>query len=152
VLQGLGYRFSCQPLDVPQAVEKVQREGDAARDGQRGLRRRLAKALAAGLLGHGTDPCVAFIEEGDVPLLRNVAQQLCSQPAQVALLAAPQENDWVVVMTRGKASSFDCGGLMKRLVTATGGQGGGRQDRAEGRLPQKGSWPALVKKHLVETE
>jgi alanyl-tRNA synthetase len=46
---------------------------------------------------------------------------------------------------RAAGSSLDCGALWKQLAARAGGRGGGRADRAEGRLATPlADWAALV--------
>jgi hypothetical protein len=46
----------------------------------------------------------------------------------------PQKPDRCVVVQRGAASTFDCGAWLKDLCAKRGGRGGGRPERAEGRV------------------
>jgi alanyl-tRNA synthetase len=73
----------------------------------------------------------------DAGLLRALAGRLAARPDVVAFCGAKVDGaaaDWTVVVQRGAASSFDCGAWFKRAVAACGGRGGGRAERAEGRL------------------
>jgi alanyl-tRNA synthetase len=46
---------------------------------------------------------------------------------------------------RAEGSSLDCGALWKRLVAKAQGRGGGRAERAEGRLTSEiPDWPGFV--------
>jgi len=55
------------------------------------------------------------------------------------------ETGTTVVLMRAAASSLDCGALWKQLAGKLGGRGGGRADRAEGRLAAPVTdWPALI--------
>jgi alanyl-tRNA synthetase len=50
-----------------------------------------------------------------------------------------------VVLMRAPGSSIDCAAVWKQLAAQLGGRGGGRADRAEGRLTQAVSdWAATV--------
>jgi alanyl-tRNA synthetase len=49
-----------------------------------------------------------------------------------------------VLVARGDGAALDCGAFLKRAAAASGGRGGGRPERAEGRLPASADWPALV--------
>ena len=49
-----------------------------------------------------------------------------------------------VLLARADGSPLDCGALLKRLATATGGRGGGKPTHAEGRLPAGTDWPAAI--------
>ena len=56
-----------------------------------------------------------------------------------ALLAAPDEAGTTVVLFRAAGSTLDCGALWKQLAAKLGGRGGGRAERAEGRLASRRS-------------
>jgi alanyl-tRNA synthetase len=49
-----------------------------------------------------------------------------------------------VVLARAPAGTLDCGALLKQLAAAHGGKGGGRPERAEGRLAAGVDWPAAL--------
>ncbi|HEX3481671.1 MAG TPA: alanyl-tRNA editing protein [Kofleriaceae bacterium] len=141
VLRGLAGQFSCGPGEVPAAIDKLRREAEAA-DGQiTELRSRLATAIVAQLAGDG--PAIAALP-GDAELLRSVAARLAAA-GRDAILCAPDDAGATVVMIRAAGSTLDCGGLWKRLAARHGGRGGGRADRADGRLTTVVTdWPAMV--------
>ncbi len=141
VLRGLGTQFSCAPTDVPAAIEKLRRDTEGVRTELTALRGQLANAIIATLPGTGS--VVAAIP-GDPELLRSVGAKLVSA-GRDALLCAPDETGAAVVLFRAAGSSLDCGGLWKQLAAQLGGRGGGRADRAEGRLAASvADWPALI--------
>jgi alanyl-tRNA synthetase len=141
VLRGLGTQFSCAPADVPAAIEKLRRDADAQRTEMTVLRGQLANAIISTLPGDG--PVIAAIP-ADPELLRSVGAKLVTA-GRDALLCAPDETGAAVVLFRAAGSTVDCGALWKQLAAKLGGRGGGRPDRAEGRLATPVSdWPALV--------
>jgi alanyl-tRNA synthetase len=50
------------------------------------------------------------------------------------------------VIARTAGSGLDCGTLLGAIAKRSGGRGGGRPERAEGRIPTEAAvdWPALV--------
>jgi alanyl-tRNA synthetase len=96
------------------------------------------------LTAHPPDPTgvtriVLVRQRDDVPMLRTLAGRLCARPDVVAFCASPDERndgDWSVVVQRGAGVSFDCGAWLKSVAARHGGRGGGRPERAEGRLPR----------------
>jgi alanyl-tRNA synthetase len=68
-------------------------------------------------------------------MLRALAGRLASRPDVVAFCAARESTEWIVVVQRGASARFDCGAWVKDAAGAHGGRGGGRPERAEGRLP-----------------
>ncbi len=74
VLRGLATQFSCGPAEVPQAIDKLRRDADAAGAELTALRGRLAGTIARELLtgaAGATGPIVASLP-GDAELLRGV--------------------------------------------------------------------------------
>ncbi|MFT3772049.1 MAG: alanyl-tRNA editing protein [Minicystis sp.] len=146
VLRDLGKGLTCGPLDVPAAVAKLERELDEARATLGRVRGRLADAMATSLAAEAaaSGRAVAVIDDAGPDLLRALATRITASPAAVALLAGRAEGGLVVLVARGAASTFDCGAFLKRAAAQAGGRGGGRPERAEGRLPEGADWPALV--------
>lgn len=152
VLRGLATQFSCGPAEVPQAIDKLRRDAEAWGAELTALRGRLAGMLARELLaGPATagptagpaGPIVASLP-GDAELLRGVGAKLIAA-GRDAVLCAPDADGSTIVLLRAPGSALDCGALWKRLAAEVGGRGGGRADRAEGRLARPiDDWPALV--------
>ncbi len=141
VLRGLASQFSCGPAEVPAAVDKLRRDVEVAGSELTQLRSRLATAVIAQLPGTGT---VIAAVPGDAELLRSVAAKLAGA-GRDAFLCAPDDGGATVVMMRASGSTIDCGALWKQLAAKLGGRGGGRADRAEGRLTTAiTDWPQAV--------
>lgn len=130
VLRQLATRFSCAPTEVPTAIDKLARDTEASTAEVTALRGRLAGVVASSFPGEGA---VIAVLPGDPELLRGVAAKLVAA-GRDALLAAPDESGTTVVLHRATGSSLDCGALWKKLAAGFGGRGGGRAERAEGRL------------------
>jgi len=145
VLRQLATRFSCGPGEVPAAIDKLARDVEGASSEVTALRGRLATAIASSFGGTGA---VIAALPGDAELLRTVAAKLTAA-GRDALLAAPDDSGTTVVLFRASGSTLDCGALWKKLAAVSGGRGGGRADRAEGRLAAPiADWPAAVRDHL----
>ena len=91
----------------------------------------------------GEDVVVAAFEDADATFLKVVAERLTRGP-RAALLAAPGDAGTFVMLARGEGSEIDCGALLKAAAQATGGKGGGKPALAQGRLPGRVDWPALL--------
>jgi alanyl-tRNA synthetase len=149
VLRGLAGRFSCGPAEVTAAVDKLSREAEAAGLELGQLRSRLADAIIAQIAQLGSDGPVVAALPVDAELLRSVAAKLAGAGRDAILCAADASGadaaGAIVVMMRAAGSSLDCGALWKRLAARHGGRGGGRADRADGRLPAApADWPATI--------
>lgn len=141
VLRGLAVQFSCGPAEVPLAVDKLRRDAEAAGSELTQLRSRLASTMIAQLPGDG--PVVAALP-ADAELLRSIAAKLAGA-GRDAILCAPDGDGATVVLMRAAGSTLDCSALWKRLAARLGGRGGGRPERAEGKLATAISdWPAAV--------
>jgi alanyl-tRNA synthetase len=152
LLRTLAQELSSGPHDVPAAVEKLRRELHATREALGQARARLAHQAADEIIGtaraEGREMVIAQLEDAPAELLRAVAKRVAEQPRAVAMLAGRDEEGAPVVVARGSASDFDCGNFLKRAAQAAGGRGGGRPERAEGRIPANVDWPALVRSLL----
>jgi alanyl-tRNA synthetase len=142
-LRSLAAGFTCAPAEVAAAVDKLRRDLAGARDALKDGRERLAE-LTANALVVGEGPVVACVP-GDAELLRAIAARVTGA-GRDALLAAASPDGVAVLFARAAGSALDCGKLLGALAKQTGGRGGGRPERAEGRFPAEiaTQWPALV--------
>jgi alanyl-tRNA synthetase len=139
VLRGLATRFSCAPADVPAAIDKLARDADTHSADLTALRGRLAAVVAESFGGTGA---VIAAVPGDGDLVRGVAAKLVAA-GRDALIYAPDSG--TVLLLRAAGSTLDCGALWKQLAAKLGGRGGGRADRADGKLAAPvADWPAVV--------
>ncbi len=61
------------------------------------------------------------------------------------MLSVVDDAGATVVLFRAAGSSLDCSAIWKKLAAAHGGRGGGRADRAEGRLATPiADWAAAI--------
>lgn len=142
-LSSLARDFSCGLHDVPVAVAKLRRELDARTEALGSVRAELARLVAREALAalpaddRGPRAVVVVRAEADVPSLRTIAAELARRTGIVALACGldTSTNDHAVVVERGTVTAFDAGAWLKAAAKAHGGRGGGRAERAEGRLP-----------------
>ncbi|MEO0323461.1 MAG: alanine--tRNA ligase-related protein [Myxococcota bacterium] len=149
-LRGLAARFSCAPEDVPGGVAKLEGKLRESRESLRVAREGWAAALATRLAQTPEDPLVRLLEDLDREALRALASGLTREGGRVVALAAPEGDDLAVVLARGPGASLDCGAVLRALTKELGGGGGGRPERAEGRLPRNGSFEAQLRRALAE--
>jgi len=77
-------------------------------------------------------------------MLRAIAGSLAARADVVALVASldPASGEALLVVQRGASvTSFDCGAWLKSAASAHEGRGGGRPERAEGRIKLTGLGP-----------
>jgi alanyl-tRNA synthetase len=145
VLAELAREMTCGLLDVGSAVGKLRGELKTRMDALSTTRGELVELLAERVLSahppdaSGTTRIVLVRPRDDVPMLRTLAGRLAARPDVVAFCASPDERadgDWSIVVQRGAGVAFDCGAWLKSMASRHGGRGGGRPERAEGRLPR----------------
>lgn len=139
----LAQKLTCGPLDVGNAVAKLQGELKARMDLLGTTRGELLDLLATKILeAHPPDASGTTIVRvarttDDVGMLRALAGKLtAARPDVVAICTSPDEDAELVVVQRGASAKFDCGAWLKEAAQKSGGRGGGRPERAEGRLPK----------------
>jgi alanyl-tRNA synthetase len=141
VLRTLATRFSCAPAEVPTAIDKLARDVDAQQAELTALRGRLATVVAESLSGTGA-AIAALPQFCDAEMMRAVASKLVAA-GRDALLYAPEAG--TVVLMRAPGSTIDCGAVWKQLAAKLGGRGGGKADRADGRLANAvDDWAGVV--------
>ncbi len=151
-LESLAREFTCGPLDVGNAVAKLRADMKLRLDALSAVRGELVAFLAAEAhAAHPPDPSgttrvVVVRTADDIGMLRTLAARIASRPDVVAFCASRSEGerDSMVVVQRGGGTSFDCGAWLKSTAASVGGRGGGRPERAEGKLPEGASLSACV--------
>lgn len=151
-LRELARSLSCGPFDVAASLERLRAElrerSDLLGSARGELTRLLAEATLAAHPPADAGPTrIALAREGDdLAAARALAAALVQRPDVVALVASrPRDGgDWQVVVERGKSAAFDCGAWVKAAAQRHGGRGGGRLERAEGRLPGAADWLAVA--------
>jgi alanyl-tRNA synthetase len=141
ILRGLATQFSCGPAEVPLAIDKLRRDAETSSTEITNLRSRLASLVVDSFAGTG--PVIATIP-GDAELMRSVAAKLVAA-GRDALLCITDEAGTHVLLMRAQGSALDCGALWKQLAAQLGGRGGGRAERAEGRVSTRvPDWAAAI--------
>ncbi len=148
-LAELARGFSCGPLDVRAGVERLRADLQGAQASLGDARARWAELYGQRLVAEAAargEARVACVLEGEpVETLRALGSQVTAAPGVVAMLASRSGEGMQVLVARGEGSAFDCGAWLKRAAAEHGGRGGGRADRAEGRLPATVDWLALTR-------
>ena len=129
--------FSAHIYDVPQQARKSLEEIRSLRKQGEQSREELAEAQAKTLLAeipeqNGRKLIVRTFVERDMNTLKILAQKLTRlAPNVVALLGAtsPQAS---VVFAQSAGQPFDMGSLLREMMAALGGRGGGSKDMAQG--------------------
>ncbi|MBK7396304.1 MAG: alanyl-tRNA editing protein [Myxococcales bacterium] len=142
VLRDLARELTCGVLDVGAAVGKLRSDLRSKTDAFAATRGELLRLVAERVHrerppGAGPTRIVLHREQEDLGGLRSLAAALAARPDVIAFVGArdPEKGDLLVVVERGSGvTEFDCGKWFKERL-ARGARGGGRPERAEGRLP-----------------
>jgi alanyl-tRNA synthetase len=152
-VRALAQRFTCGPADIPAAIDALERSLADAQDQLSRARGRWLRAEAEELVARadadGHTRVIAVVEGADADALRTLAGRVTERPDRAALLAADVGDGLHVVCARGADSDVDCGALLKAARERVGGKGGGKAERAEGRLPAGTDWPSLCAELLA---
>jgi alanyl-tRNA synthetase len=155
LLRTIAHNLSSGPEGVSVAIEKLRRELSAAREALGQVRAQIAQQKAEELISRaradGRRMVVAQLDGATLEVLRAIAQRVTEEPEAVALLAGSADDAAPVVVVRGSRSSFDCGAFLKHAMSTCGGRGGGRPERAEGKLPPGVDW-VLHARPLLESQ
>jgi alanyl-tRNA synthetase len=133
-LRELGRALQTPADGVRAAVDRLRESLDAARGELGRARATLARAIA---MTAPTEAGItrAWIDDGGLELVRAVAAELTREGDRLAIVAGPIEGGVHVVVARGPGSTADARAVLQQIAAATGGRGGGRPERAEGRMP-----------------
>lgn len=142
-LAALAKEFTCGLLDVGNAVTKLRGNLKARSDALSAARGELVELVSQALFqahppaadGDGTR-IVAMRDKDDAGMLRALAGRLSSRADVVAVCLAPdpESGELAIIVQRGASATLDCGKWLKELAARHGGRGGGRPERAEGRV------------------
>jgi alanyl-tRNA synthetase len=143
-LRALARSLVCGVDGVPAGVERLRAELEDARADAGRLRAALARTIAEPLL-RGPDPRIACVlDDGGAELARSVAAELTREGARLAIVGARTSEGVHLVVARGPSSTENAGAIVKAICAAASGKGGGRPERAEGRLPSDADLAAVL--------
>ena len=141
--------YPCAPADLPANISRQREDARAAQKREAGLLEELAELKAIQLLGE-TAPTnsrkfiVQIFPDRNASFVKVLAQKLTKRSSgAVALLASAQEPPALVFACSSDVSA-DVGTLLRELVTAAGGRGGGGKDFAQGGIPDPKQLQALL--------
>jgi alanyl-tRNA synthetase len=136
VLRALARSFTCSTDGVVVAVERLRGELTQAHEESGRLRSLLARRIAGDAADETTaERVVLVLEDGGVELAQKVAAELTKDGIRLAVVAVHVDGGAHLVVARGPASQANAGAIVRAITAAAGGKGGGRPERAEGRIP-----------------
>ena len=128
--------LSVAPEELPAAIERLQTDAKEQRKLVKDLQERLAGFEASSLAAaaehvDGGRQVVQAIDGCDQAGLKAMAAAICANPGfRVALFSTSAPH--IVVLARSKDAAVDCAAVLKTLLAACGGRGGGKPDIAQG--------------------
>lgn len=133
-LATIARQFSASVDDVPALIDRLREEHRTERARRQQLTVELASVEAAALIGAATSGAEGLrrisVMRSNLESLRALAQA-CTEHARVLFVGVAQEEGTIVVAT-SIDSGLDAGALLKPLLAAHGGRGGGSPRLAQG--------------------
>lgn len=132
--------YPCAPGDLPANIGKQREEARVVQKREARLLEELAELKAGQLLNEsvgnpGTKVIVQTFEDRDASYAKLLAQKLTKNTNGVVALLASTQAAPAIVFARSPDVSADMGTILRELVTAAGGRGGGGKDFAQGGVP-----------------
>ncbi len=144
----LGAKLKCAPADVPAAVDRVQREKEAASRRVRALLPKVAETDAAALFAANPAPSsgkrvISQITEGVEPeYLQLLTTALICADNVVALVA--DQSTGSLVLAQNSAVGRDIHAILRKVFEQFAGKGGGSRDFVRGALVDPLNVPAAI--------
>ena len=140
--------YSAGLYEVPQNIRKSLEEIKSAQKQQHKLLEELAEWWAEKLFGaaESNRKCKLVKQvfgDRDLAFVKLLAQKLSKHAGVVALLGTTQGQS-ALVFARSADVELDVSALMKEVMTAVGGRGGGSKDLAQGGVPDAAKIPELL--------
>ena len=132
--------FSAQLWDVPEQIRKSAEESKLLRKQKEDALDQLAELMAAAALRdqpetHGRKIVVRVFSDHDVSFAKLFAQKVTRVGTPAIALVASAVDPPGLVFGQTPGGSADMGALLKQVLSAVGGRGGGSRDFAQGGLP-----------------
>lgn len=142
--------YPCAPVDLPGNISKQREEFRNVQKREARILEELAELKAEQLLREtpsgdtGPRLVVQVFPDRDASFVKLLAQRLTRGNQNVITLLAGTSPSPAVVFARSADLSFDLGTLLRQLITAAGGRGGGGKDFAQGGIPDLGKLESLL--------
>jgi len=143
--------YPCAPADLPTNIGKQREEARQVQKRETKLLEELAELKATQLIHDSAGKpaprvIVQVFKDRDANFTKLLAQKLTKDSAGVIALLASAQVPPAVVFARSSDLAPDMGSLLRELVTAAGGRGGGGKDFAQGGIPDVNQLQAVLEK------
>lgn len=142
--------YPCAPADLPGNISKQREEFRTVQKREARILEELAALKAAQLVreipadGAGRKLVVKIFPDRDASFIKLLAQRLTRENQNVIALLGGTIPSAAVIFARSANLGFDLGTLLRELVIAAGGRGGGGKDFAQGGIPDSGKLESLL--------
>jgi alanyl-tRNA synthetase len=142
--------FSAHPRALVELVRKSLEELKSASKAQQKLLEQLAEYEARELLAQAEQAgAVQFVRQlyadRDINYAKLIARKIAGAPGMVAAIAAAQGQP-SVVLAAAVGLGLDCGSILKQVLAAVGGRGGGTREMAQGGVSDPDKLPQVIAK------
>src|SRR6185437_110243 len=133
--------YPCAPADLPGNIAKQREEARQIQKREARLLAEMAELKAAQMLREapiaplGRRLFAEVLEERDAAFIKLLAQKLTRESSGVVAVFGSLQGAPALVFARSADVEIDMGALLRELVTAAGGRGGGAKDFAQGGVP-----------------
>jgi alanyl-tRNA synthetase len=133
--------YPCAPADLPANIAKQRDDVRQAQKRESRLLEEIAELQAAQLAretvpdNSGRKLVIQVVADRDAAFIKLLGQKLTRTASGITALLATSQNPSALVFARSPDVNSDLGNLLRELVTAAGGRGGGGKDFAQGGLP-----------------
>jgi alanyl-tRNA synthetase len=140
VLSEAAALFSAQLGDVPGQIRKSFDDGRLMRKQRDEALEQLAEAMAGAALSqqpeaHGRKVIVRAFSDRDISFVKLFAQKVTRAGVPAIALVASAADPPGLVFAQSAGGAVDMGALLKQVLAAVGGRGGGSHDFAQGGVP-----------------
>ena len=141
--------YPCAPADLATNIGKQRDEARLVQKRESKLLEELAELKATQLIHDSASKpaprvIVQVFEDRDANFTKLLAQKLTKRAAGVIALLASAQAPPALVFARSSDLTPDMGSLLRQLVTAAGGRGGGGKDFAQGGVPDVNQLQAVL--------
>ncbi len=150
--------YPCAPADLPGNVSKQREEFRIVQKREARILEEIAELKAAQLLreipadSNGRKLVIQIFPDRDASFIKLLAQRLTRENQNVVALLGGTIPSPAVVFARSSNLGFDLGTLLRELVTAAGGRGGGGKDFAQGGIPDPGKLESLLNEAVARVK
>ena len=150
--------YPCAPADLPGNIAKQREEARQIQKREARLLAEMAELKAAQMLREapiaplGRRLFAEVLEERDAAFIKLLAQKLTRESSGVVAVFGSLQGAPALVFARSADVEIDMGALLRELVTAAGGRGGGAKDFAQGGVPDVVALKSVIDQAVLKIQ